>query len=75
MKPRQTVESYWSVWIFNNSTKSRPPFWEPYDEGMTTKAVATKEMRDLAKRYPDERFDIVRTVNTRQSSPTGSDPK
>ena len=63
MNPRQTVESYWSVWVFNGLLGEGT--WEPYAEGLTTKRVAQKHMREEQARYPDERFAIVRTVNTR----------
>lgn len=59
MTPRQTVENYWSVWIFNH--RLGVGTWEPYDEGMTTKAAAIKSMREESKKWPDERFAIVKT--------------
>ncbi len=68
MKPRQTVESYWSVWILNRADFAGP-VWEPYDDGMTTRKAAADSMRVYAKRWPNERYAIVRTVNTRRPSP------
>lgn len=64
MRQRARIESYWSVWIFN-SARPDTTGWEPYDEGMSKKSAALKEMRAAEKRNPDERFCVVRTVHAR----------
>ena len=66
MKLRARIESYWSVWIYNSADPNIG--WEPYDEGMTKKSAALKEMRAAAKRNPDERFCVVRTVHERRET-------
>jgi hypothetical protein len=43
--------------------------WEPHDEGISTKKAAVEWMRGEQKRWPEERFAIVKTVNTRLVSP------
>ncbi len=70
MKERQRVESYWAVWIFNPKLGDGG-HWEPFDEGITTKRAAMKAKAELEKEYrhQDERFAIVRTVNTRLPAP------
>lgn len=68
MRQRHTVEKYWSVWILNNHPSHTSPFWEPFDEGMTTKRAAMKTMREEQERHPDEQYTLVFTVNTRLRS-------
>lgn len=63
MKRRQTIENYWSVWIFN--PRLGDGTWEPYDEGMTTRAAAAKSMREESKKWPEDRFAIVKTKHQR----------
>lgn len=63
MRPRQTVEQYWSVWTFNDHEFAG--FWEPFDEGMTSRAAAERSMKETQSKWPHEKFAIVTTVNRR----------
>lgn len=74
MKPRQTIERTWGVWILNNHPSNRTPIWEPWDEGYETKRNAHKALASNGKQYPDETFALVFTVNTR-FCPTQARPK
>lgn len=65
MRPRQTVENYWSVWIFNVRAHEGKGMWEPYDEGMSTRSAALKIMREESAKWPHETFAIVKTRNER----------
>ena len=68
MNLRQKVERTWGVWIFNHA--ATPQTWEPFDEGFDTKQVAVDELRTSQKKYPDELFALVKSVNTRVDLPT-----
>lgn len=69
MNLRQTKERLWGVWVYNDH--SFPAFWEPYDEGYTSRRAAEKALRLARAKYEgeDERFDLVETVNVRQRVP------
>lgn len=64
MKPRQTVEKYWSVWILVDDGVFPGPYWEPFDEGMTEQA-ARNTLRSAQEKNPLEKYALVHTVNTR----------
>ncbi len=66
MRERETVETYWAVWIFNDQIGDG--HWEEYDVGITTKKAALATMREEQKRYPKERFSIVHTTNRRRTN-------
>ena len=63
MKLRQRIETYWSVWVFND--RLGDGCWEPFEEGYVSKRKARSVLSENAKRYPEERFDLVKTTNVR----------